>query len=83
MSPDVYALKRFGGGSGSIIWGNVQCTGNEASLSNCSALLVNDCEHPDVAGVTCLSGKLRFYVEKRPLHLIICLLFGMCRIALY
>ena len=56
--PDVYALKRFGEGSGSIVLDNVQCTGNEAGLSNCSALSVYDCEHSDVAGVKCLSGKL-------------------------
>ena len=62
VSADVYALKIFGGGSDSIVLDNVQCTGNEASLSNCSALSVYDCEHSDVAGVTCLSGKL--YTEK-------------------
>ena len=56
MSPDVYALKRFGGGSGSIVLDNVQCTGNESSLSNCSTLPVHDCEHSENAGVRCLSG---------------------------
>ena len=55
----MYALKTFGEVSGSVIvLDNVQCTGNETSLLNCSALSVNDCEHSDVAGVTCLSGKL-------------------------
>ena len=58
VSPDVYALKRFGEGSGSVIvLDNVQCTGNEASLSNCSALSVHNCEHSQDAGVRCLNGK--------------------------
>ena len=60
VCPDVYALKRFGGGSGSIVLDNVQCTGNETSLSNCSTLSVPDCEHSENAGVRCLSGKLYF-----------------------
>ena len=59
VSPDVYALIKFEEVSGSVIvLDNVQCTGNETSLSNCSALSVNDCGHSDVAGVRCLSGKL-------------------------
>ena len=56
VSADVYALKSFGGGSGSIVLDNVQCTGNETSLSNCSILSVNDCEHTEGAGVRCLNG---------------------------
>ena len=58
VSPDVYALKRFGGGSGSIVLDNVQCIGNEASLLNCSTLSDHDCEHSENAGVRCLNGKL-------------------------
>ena len=59
VSPDVYALKQFRGGSGSVILDSVQCTGNETSLSNCSALqyiLLFDCFQSDDAGVRCLSG---------------------------
>ena len=52
---DVYVLKGFGGGSGSIVLYNVQCTGNEASLSNCSALS-NENRYCEDAGVRCLSG---------------------------
>ena len=62
MSADVYALKRFGGGSGSIVLDNVQCSGNEASLLNCSTLSVHNCEHSKDAGVRCLNGK--FYGAK-------------------
>ena len=59
MFADVYALKRFGGGSGSIVLDNVQCTGNESSLLNCSTLPVHDnCEHSEDAGVRCLNGKI-------------------------
>ena len=53
VSPDIYALKRFGGGSGSIVLDNVQCTGSEASLSNCPALSQHNCDHHKDAGVRC------------------------------
>ena len=67
MSADVYVLKRFGGGSGSIVLDNVQCTGYESSLSNCSTLSVhNNCEHSEDAGVRCLNGK--FYVAKTTIY---------------
>ena len=57
LSPDVYALKRFGGGSGSVVLDNVQCTGNESSLFDCSTLSVHNCKHSEDAGVRCLNGK--------------------------
>ena len=58
MSPDVYALQyqMFGVGSGPIILDNVQCTGSETSLSNCSALSQPNCGHSKDAGVRCFSG---------------------------
>ena len=58
VSADVRALKRVGGGSGSIVLDNVQCIGNETSLLNCSTSSVYDCEHSKNAGVRCLNGKL-------------------------
>ena len=67
VSPDVYALKKFGGGSGSIVMDNVQCTGNEASLLDCFSASVYDCEHYEDAGVRCLSGKI--YVIKVSLYI--------------
>ena len=57
VSPDVYGLQTFGGGSGRIVLDNVQCVGNEASLSDCPALSVHNCDHSEDAGVRCLSGK--------------------------
>ena len=63
MSSDVYALRRFGGGSGSIVMDNVQCTGNEASLLDCFSASVYDCEHYEDAGVRCLSGKLIYVIN--------------------
>ena len=57
LSPDVNALKGFGGGSGSIVLDNVQCRGSEASLSNCHARSWHIyCDHSDDAGVRCLNG---------------------------
>ena len=49
----------FVGGSGSIVLSDVQCTGHEASLLDCSALTpynIINCEHFEDAGVRCLDG---------------------------
>ena len=55
VSLDMYA-KTFGGGSGSIVLNDVQCTGSEARLSNCHALSQHNCDHSDDVGVKCLNG---------------------------
>ncbi len=54
------ALSRasFGEGAGRIWLDNVQCTGSERALMNCTASSngVNFCTHADDAGVRCQSG---------------------------
>ena len=48
----------FGEGTGRIWLDNVQCTGNERTLINCTASSngVNSCTHAQDAGVRCQSG---------------------------
>ena len=48
----------FGEGTGRIWLDNVQCTGNERTLINCTASSngVNSCTHAQDAGVRCLPG---------------------------
>ena len=48
----------FGGGTGPILLDDVQCTGNENTLSDCPATADHDCQHYEDAGVRCLSGRL-------------------------
>ncbi|XP_019856578.1 PREDICTED: LOW QUALITY PROTEIN: deleted in malignant brain tumors 1 protein-like [Amphimedon queenslandica] len=43
----------FGAGTGPINMDNVQCTGNEGFLVNCTYLSTHDCGHSEDAGVTC------------------------------
>ncbi|KAJ8040994.1 Neurotrypsin [Holothuria leucospilota] len=45
----------FGGGSGSIWLDNVDCSGKEKSLNNCTKNIIGDhnCGHDEDAGVTC------------------------------
>ena len=44
----------FGQGVGPIHLDNVQCTGNEDTLWNCTAIVSNhNCAHFEDAGVTC------------------------------
>ena len=56
---DVYAIKRFGGGSGHILPHGFMCDGNEDVLSNCQPFNIwfRVCDHSKDAGVRCLSGK--------------------------
>ena len=45
----------YGSSSGSIYLNNIQCTGDEQSLSNCSfSLEIDECTHEQDAGVSCL-----------------------------
>ena len=43
----------FGAGTGPINMDNVQCTGNEGFLVNCTYLSTHNCIHQEDAGVTC------------------------------
>ena len=43
----------FGAGTGPINMDNVQCTGNEGSLVNCTYSSTHNCGHFEDAGVTC------------------------------
>ena len=47
------------GGTGFILLDNVQCTGNESSLSQCphAGIGNHNCDHSEDAGMRCLSGK--------------------------
>ena len=45
----------FGEGTGTIVFDNVFCTGNETNITECShsGLGVNNCDHSEDAGVRC------------------------------
>ena len=49
----------FGQGTGTIWLDNIQCTGSEIALTNCTASStgVNTCTHAQDAGVRCPGGK--------------------------
>ena len=43
----------YGQGLGPIQLDNVQCTGSESRLLDCTHLAIHDCSHSEDAGVTC------------------------------
>ena len=48
----------FGQGDGSIHIDNVQCSGTESALIQCTHTTLHDCSHTEDAGVRCgISGK--------------------------
>ena len=57
----------FTEGEGRIWLDNVQCTGNERTLINCTASSngVNSCTHAQDAGVRCLPGKESLKLTRR------------------
>ena len=55
---DGVALVAFGGGVGPIYLGEVECTGTEVGLGDCSrTTFPGFCSHFKDAGVTCYEGE--------------------------
>ena len=45
----------FGSGSGSIVMNDVECSGSELTLLQCTHTSSHNCDHSEDAGVICLS----------------------------
>lgn len=70
LSLEASYLSSFGGGNGSIILDNVECTGEEERLENCThnGIGHHDChnDHSEDAGVFCdLSMSISFWKYKK------------------
>ncbi|XP_072018363.1 neurotrypsin-like [Amphiura filiformis] len=59
LQAEAYSSAWFGQGSGNILLDDVQCTGNENFLNECShaGWRFNDCTHEEDAAVICRNGK--------------------------
>ena len=53
LGANAYSRARFGAGAGAIVMDNVQCTGSESRLINCSFTLNHNCVHSEDAGIRC------------------------------
>ena len=54
---------RFGEGTGNIVLDDVQCTGSETTLFNCThdGLNEHNCGHAEDAGVVCAGNNVSYY----------------------
>lgn len=58
VGAEAFTQATYGEGVGRIWLSNVECTGNERMLTNCSANInVTGCAHAQDAGVRCQPGK--------------------------
>uniref|UniRef100_A0A8C7VST7 Deleted in malignant brain tumors 1 protein-like n=1 Tax=Oncorhynchus mykiss TaxID=8022 RepID=A0A8C7VST7_ONCMY len=53
---------RFGQGTGQIWMDDIECSGSESTLRQCSHTTKHNCKHDEDAGVVCLSGRRWFYL---------------------
>ena len=47
----------YGQGTGPILYDNVQCSGSEHALEQCTRLSIDNCQHYEDAGVSCQGGR--------------------------
>jgi len=48
----------FGAGTGQILLDNVQCSGSEGRLIDCTFVTMHNCNHGEDAGVTCAAQRM-------------------------
>ena len=70
----VYSSAHFGPGTGTIWFDDLQCSGEEEGLDDCSHIGIgrHNCGHSEDAGVACSSGKKwnNCWITDRTIHLI-------------
>ena len=59
-----YSFAYFGQGSGPIVMDNLDCTGNEAAITDCPYSPISDCSHFEDAGVVCAAGLSKCNLNK-------------------